>query len=124
MSVVRRVAIFVIVAAAIVTALAGAGFVALAVGYHYLDAGWRAVYGALGVGIALVAGMCAYLALRDLLSGRLSARGEWWTWAATLAFTVAMFATVWFFWLGFLGPLVTALFVRLARAGGGKPATS
>jgi hypothetical protein len=123
MSAVRRFALLVIAAAAIVTALAGAGFVALAVAYDHLEAVWRAVYGALGVGIGLVAGMCAYLAFRDVVSGRLSARGEWWTWAATLAFTVAMFATVWFFWIGFFGPLVTALFVRLARAGG-RPATS
>lgn len=123
MSVVRRLAIFVIVAAAIVTALAGAAFVAFVAANHDVAAGWRAVYGVLGVGVGLVAGMCAYIALRDVVSGRLSARGEWWTWAATLAFTVAMFATVWFFWLGFLGPIVTAVFVRLARAGG-RPATS
>jgi uncharacterized membrane protein len=123
MSAVRRLAIFVIVAAAIVTVLAGAAFVAFVAADHDVAAGWRAVDGVLGVGIALVAGMCAYLALRDLASGRLSARSEWWTWAATLAFTVAMFATVWFFWLGFLGPIVTALFVRLARAGA-RPAAS
>jgi hypothetical protein len=71
MSVVRRIAIFVIVAAAIVTALAGAAFIAFVAANNDFAAGWRTLYGVLGVGVGLVAGMCAYVALRDMVSGRL-----------------------------------------------------
>jgi hypothetical protein len=116
MKVVRRLAIAVIATASVVTAILG-GFFAGAV-IDYPDGGerlWRLLVGTTGVACAAIGGTCAYLVMRDLRRGSLSAQAERWTWAATGAFTLLAFASVWWFYLGVLGPLVTALFVTLAR---------
>jgi MFS family permease len=128
-TVVRRFAIVVIVAASVVTAVVGGVFAGLAIDYpSESERLWRLLFGVTGVAAAVAGSVCAYFAARDLRRGSLSPRARRWTWTATVAFTLFAFSTVWWFYFGLVGPLVTALFVRLAEPrdpghprGGGQP---
>ena len=114
---VRRIAIGVIVFAAVVTLLLGGLFIYVAADYsadHRFDL-WLAL-AAIGSIAGIVAGAgSAYFAARDLPRASLSQRARYWTWAATAAFSLLAFVSVWWMLLAVIGPLVTALFVRLSR---------
>ena len=113
----RRTGLGGIVIGSLYAAACGVLFVVWGVSYVE-SPGWAALVTGAGLamlGTALVSGV---LAARDMRAGRLSERGEWWTWTATLAFALPWLATLWFFWLAFLGALAPFVAVPLARGRG------
>lgn len=115
MTALRRVAIVVIAVAGVLTALIGVAFVVAVLNYDQ-DWLWRLIAGVCGVAAATLGSVCAWFAVADLRRGALSPRSTRWTWAATSAFAALSFLTFWWAVLGVVGPLVTFVFVRLARA--------
>ena len=115
---VRRAALLAIAAAALYTGAVGVLIAVIAIDYAGTEnPGLRLFFGFGGVAAAAVGITAALLVLRDLRAGVLTRRAERWTWAATALFALGAIASVWFFFLGILGPLTTAVAVRLARVG-------
>ena len=124
-AVVRRGALLTIAAAAIYTAAVGAFIAVVVIVDPGTDApGWRLFFGIAGVAAAAVGGTAAWLVLRDLRAGVITRQAERWTWAATAFFAVGALVSVWYAFLAILGPITTAVAVRVARGrrrSGGAP---
>lgn len=113
--IVRRTATGAVALGALLTVVLGGMFVWFALYVLDEEPVWAPIQGAMGALCVVVGGVCLVQVGRDLARGTLSRRGEWWAWTATMALSLAFFASVWFFYFGVVGPFLTLFAVRFAR---------
>jgi hypothetical protein len=112
---VRRTATGAVALGALLTVVLGGLFVWFAAYVLDEEPVWAPIQGVAGALCVVTGVACMVQVGRDLSRGTLSRRGEWWAWTATIALSLAFFASVWFFYAGVVGPFLTLFAVRLAR---------